>query len=211
MRLSTSDRTLLEQAVQKYEANLGMVEDYLAGRGIPAATARMYRLGYVNEPTPGLGDDEYVGRLAIPYLTPAGVVDVRYRIVNPALSGPKYLSRPGSTVRMYGVKALARASTFVGICEGEIDTIVCDGLAGIPSVGVPGASNWAKHYPLLFEGFQRVFVFCDGDQAGRDFGKKVASTIDQAVMISMPEGMDVNDVYRAEGPDGLTRRAGISE
>jgi DNA primase len=210
VRLSVSDRTLLEQAVQRYEANLEYVQEYLAGRGIPQAIARTYRLGYVAEPTPGLGDDEYVGRLAIPYLSPSGVVDIRYRIVSQSASGPKYISRPGSTVRLFGVNALAQASTFIGICEGEIDTIIAN-TAGIPSVGVPGASNWAKHYPLLFEGFQRVFVFCDGDQAGRDFGKKVISTLDQAVMVTMPEGMDVNDVYRAEGPDGLTRRAGISE
>lgn len=169
----------------------------------------MCRLGYVAEPTPGYGDGEYVGRLAIPYVTPSGVVDVRFRTLNNA--GPKYLSRPGSTTRMFGVSSLFTATTTVGVCEGELDTIVATHVARVPSVGVPGASNWQRHYPLLFEGFQRVFVFADGDQAGRDFARKVAASVEQAVIIDMPDGMDVSELVRAEGPDALRRKAGISE
>lgn len=208
-RPSVLDKSLLEQAVQTYESNLDQVVEYLEGRGIPRAVAVTCRLGYVAEPTPGLGDGEFVGRLAIPFLTPSGVVDVRYRTLNS--TGPKYLSRPGSSVRMFGVNSLFNAGTFIGIAEGELDAIVATHVASIPSVGVPGASNWQKHYPLLFEGFQRVYVFADGDQAGRDFAKKVASSIEQAVIVEMPDGMDVSDVVAAEGPDALKRRAGISE
>lgn len=208
MRQSALDKSLLEQATQTYESNLAQVEGYLAGRGIPAEVARTFRLGYVAEPTPGLGDDDYVGRLAIPYITPSGVVDMRYRTL---ASGPKYLSRPGSNVRMFGVESLFKAMTYVGICEGELDTVVATGVAQIPSVGVAGASNWQPHYPLLFEGFQRVYVFTDGDDAGRDFGKKVISTIEQAVLVPMPDGQDVNDVVRDRGPQALREMAGISE
>lgn len=206
MKQNVSDKRLLEQAVQAYEANLDQVVEYLAGRGIPVEVAHTYRLGYVAAPTPGLGDDEYVGRLAIPYLTPSGVVDIRYRTLSG--SGPKYLSRPGGKVRMFGVGALFTATTHVGVCEGEIDTIVAT-MSGIPSVGVPGASNWAKHYPLLFEGFQRVYVFADGDDAGRDFARKVVASLDQAVAVSMPDGMDVNDVVRERGPRALMELAGV--
>jgi DNA primase len=207
--LSVSDKNLLEQAVQTYERNLPTVEGYLAGRGIPVEVARTCRLGYVSSPTPGLGDDEYVGRLAIPYVTPSGVVDVRYRVVQG--NGPKYLSRPGTPARMYGVSNLFTAGRYVGVCEGELDTVVATHIAKIPSVGVPGATNWAKHYPLLFEGFERVYVFADGDQAGREFAKKVASTIEQAVIVQMPQDMDVNQVVQERGPDALRKMAGISE
>lgn len=209
MTLSVSDKNLLEQAVQAYEQNLPVVEAYLEGRGIPAAVARTCRLGYVSSATPGLGDDEYVGRLAIPYITPSGVVDVRYRVVQG--NGPKYLSRPGTPARMYGVSNLFTAGRYVGVCEGELDAVVATHLAGVPSVGVPGASNWQKHYPLLFEGFERVYVFADGDQAGRDFAKKVAATIEQAIIVQMPDGKDVSDVVSEQGPGSLKRLAGISE
>lgn len=208
MKQSVLDRTLLEQAVQTYEQNLPTVAAYLEGRGIPLETARTYRLGYVSEPTPGLGDAEYVGRLAIPYLTPSGVVDIRYRTLQG--SGPKYLSRPGANARMFGVSALFTPSSYVGICEGELDAVVAT-RSGIPSVGVPGASNWQKHYPLLFEGFQRVFVLSDGDQAGRDFGKKVVATMDQAVIVDLPDGKDVSELVQEQGPEALKRLAGISE
>lgn len=209
MKQSVLDRSLLEQAVQAYEANLPQVEGYLAGRGIPREVAVTYRLGYVAEPTPGLGDNEYVGRLAIPYLTPSGVVDCRYRTLSG--SGPKYLSRPGGKARMFGVSSLFAASTYVGVCEGELDAVVASSVAGIPSIGVPGASNWAAHYPLLFEGFSRVYVFTDGDDAGRDFGKKVAGTLEQAVVVPMPDGLDVSDLVGQRGPGALKEMAGISE
>lgn len=209
MKQSALDKSLLEQAVQTYEQNIGQVGEYLEGRGIPLAVARTFRLGYVSEPTPGLGDDQYVGRLAIPYLTPSGVVDIRYRTLHG--NGPKYLSRPGAAARMFNVSSLFTPSSFIGLCEGELDALVATGVASMPSVGVPGASNWQKHYPLLFEGFQRVFVFADGDQAGKDFAAKVASTVEQAVVVSMPDGQDVSDVVASEGPDALMRRAGVSE
>lgn len=209
MTQSVLDKSYLEQAVQTYEQNVAQVGEYLEGRGIPQAVARTCRLGYVSEPTPGLGDDQYVGKLAIPYLTPSGVVDIRFRTLSG--TGPKYLSRPGGKSRLFGVNALFAPTPYVGVCEGELDGIVATHVGRIPSVAVPGASNWQKHYPLLFEGFQRVFVFADGDQAGKDFAAKVASTVEQAVVVSMPDGQDVSDVVASEGPDALMRRAGVSE
>lgn len=208
MKQSALDKRLLEQATETYARNVDQVAGYLEGRGIPLEVARTFRLGYVAEPTPGLGDDEYVGRLAIPYLTPSGVVDVRYRTLD---GGPKYLSRPGSGTRMFNVGALFSATTYVGICEGELDALVATAIGNVPSVGVAGASNWQKHYPLLFEGFERVYVFTDGDDAGRDFGKRVVSSIDQAVIVAMPDGLDVNDVVRTKGQTALKEMAGIRE
>lgn len=209
LKQSVLDRNSLEQQVQTYQANLPMVAQYLEGRGIPQAVAATCRLGYVAEPTPGLGDDQYVGRLAIPYITPSGVVDIRFRSLQS--SGPKYLSRPGTQTRLYGVTSLFAPTQHVGLCEGELDAVVATHVAGIPSVGVPGASNWAKHYPMLFEGFTKVFVFADGDEAGKDFAAKVCASMEQAVVVTMPDGMDVSDVVAAEGPQALRQRAGISE
>ena len=146
-----------------------------------------------------------MGRLAIPYLTESGCVDLRFRMMS-GDSGPKYLGRPNATTRMFNVNALLIDSPVVAVCEGELDTIVMHALVGIPAVGVPGANNWKAHYRLLLEDVEQVVVMCDGDQAGRDFGKKVTGELDNAVAIHLPDGLDVNEAYMQHGSDWLEER-----
>ena len=206
-KLSVSQKKYLETAAEAYHEQIdAAVAAYLMGRGIGKEVATMYRLGGVAEPL--VGDDEYVGRLSIPYITPAGVVDIRYRACRPEQS-PKYLSRVGSHARLYNVQSLLRKSETICICEGEIDAITMDSLVGIPAVGVPGANNWRDHFRLLFEDYTQVFILCDGDQAGKEFGKRVAGEIDGATVIHMPDNMDVNDLYLSEGREGIRKRLGL--
>lgn len=207
MKLSASLRKSLQLAVERYAGHVAEAGEYLTARGITPAVAHTFRLGVVVDPVPG--DEEYVGRMAIPYITVGGhVVDVRYRALVPEQT-PKYLSRPAAVTRMFNVPALQIDSPVIAVCEGEIDTMVMHSLVGVPAVGVPGANNFKDHYRLLLEDFEQVIVWCDGDQAGREFGKKIASEVDNALVVHLPEGMDVNDCYLAEGPDALKRRAGL--
>lgn len=204
---SVSERQSLEQAAQAYAQDIQRAATYLAGRGIPLETAATYRLGYVTADNAQPGDMDMIGRLAITYNTDYGVLDIRFRDIDGG-SRAKYLSKPGSHTRVYNVQALTRTSTFVCVTEGEFDAIVADALCGLPSVGIPGASNWQPHYPLLFES-RKVFVLCDGDAAGREFGKKVAATVDGATVVPMPDGMDVNEVYVQLGAAEIRRRVGV--
>ncbi len=207
---SVSERNSLEQATQAYEADIHLAESYLAARGIPLETARTYRLGFVTVANAQPGDTDMIGRLAIPFVTPnGGVIDMRFRDIS-GEARAKYLSKPGSHTRLFGVGNLLKPSPFVCITEGEMDCIVADGLCGLPSVGVPGASNWQSHYPLLFEE-RKVFVLCDGDAAGREFGKKIAASVQGATPIFMPDGMDVNEVFLKFGPAEVRRKVGVSE
>lgn len=170
-----------------YEAEAGRVTEYLQARGIEAQTARTYRLGYA-------ADGEYAGRLAIPYITADGsVVDIRYRALTPE-QNPKYLSRPGSKSHLFSVGSLLADGDTVYITEGEIDAITLN-QCGLNAVGVPGASNWQEHWKRLFDDYDHVIVVCDGDQPGRDFGKKVAERIEGATAIHLPDGEDVNSMY----------------
>ena len=178
---------------------------YLEGRGITADVAHTFRLGYVAEPV--LGDEQYQGRLAIPYVTPSGVVDIRYRACG--AGEPKYMSKPGATGHLYNVSALQADSDVIALCEGEMDTIITNARAGVPALGVPGANAWKPHYARVFGDYNRIVLLCDGDQPGRDWGKRIAQTLDNAVVVSMPDGMDVNEVFLSEGPDGIRRRAGL--
>jgi len=204
--LSVDARKSLEQAAANYHFQLGVAKDYLRARGISKATADMYRLGVVANPI--IGDEQYVGRIAIPYITPTGVVDMRYRAMGNDDS-PKYLSRPGAHDTMFSVTAFQHDSDVIAICEGEFDTMIVNGEVGVPAVGLSGANKWKNWYARAFQDYRKVLVLADGDQAGSDMGKRIAQSIDVAVVVSMPEGMDVTDVFLAEGADGIRRRVGL--
>ena len=197
MKQSASQRESLTRAAKYYHSALHEAEDYLAGRGITLEAATRARLGVVLEPL--TGHEAYINRLAIPYLTRSGVVDVRFRSLD--LSEPKYMGMAGASTHLYNVGSLFRASSYICICEGEIDTITLDAVCGIPAVGVPGVNNWKKHYTRLLADFDKVFLFADGDNAGTDFGKSLSRELGNLVVVQMPEGEDVNSMYRLHGAD----------
>lgn len=201
MKLTASARKLLQETTLRYHADLPKVAGYLSGRGLTKEVADTFLLGYVTGDHPA--DADYTGRLAIPYLTPAGPVDVRYRIVSG--EGPKYLSRPGAKTHLFNVKDLHLDSPILYVAEGELDCVTASGMCGLPCVAVPGANNWQPHFKLLMADYLKVVVLCDGDEAGRQFGKTVCKEVDNAVAVSMPAGMDVNDVFLQGGREAVLR------
>ena len=205
MRLSKSQRELLAKATTNYEQNLDEILPYLMGRGITEETARTFRLGFVKEPE--IGHEPYIGKLSIPYLTPAGPIDLRFRSIVMD-NGPKYLSRPGATTHIYNVQALYEESEVLAICEGELDTVVAT-QAGFNAVGLPGANNWKPFYARVLADWGKIVLLCDGDNAGREMAKNLSRELDNVFPVFMPEGADVNDVYLNEGADGLRKRAGV--
>jgi DNA primase len=186
--LSSERRNLLERACQTFEAHREEVLGYLEGRGISLRAAEDYRLGCVPQ-TATEGFEQYAGMLAIPYLTPAGPVHFKFRRLDDGK--PKYIGLSGGNY-LYNVKALSDATDTIAICEGELDALVLSA-SGIPSVGIPGASNWQKHWRYIFADFSRVIAFVDGDDAGRNMAKSLQEKIDARPVI-LPDGMDVSDV-----------------
>jgi DNA primase len=205
MKQSVLQKELLGIAAATYAESIYLAEDYLASRGIPLEVARLASLGVVAEPEPG--HEQYAGRLSIPYITKTGVVDLRFRSLNPAVE-PKYMGMTGAETRMYNVTDVERASDYIGICEGEIDTLTMARVIGIPCVGVPGANSWKKHYTRLLADFERVFVFADGDQPGTEFARSLARELPVTV-IQSPDGHDVNSLYLQEGPTYFHSKMGI--
>lgn len=202
MKQSQSQRESLTRAAKFYHSALHEAEEYLAERGLTLEQATKARLGVVLEPL--TGHEAYINRLAIPYLTRSGVVDLRFRSMD--LSEPKYMGLTGATTHLYNVGAFFRATSYISICEGEIDTITLDVACGIPAVGVPGVNNWKKHYTRLLQDFEKVFLFADGDNAGSEFGKSLARELGNLVIVHMPEGEDVNSMYRAHGVEYFTNK-----
>jgi DNA primase len=55
----------------------------------------------------------------------------------------------------------------------------------------------------MMAGFQRVFIFGDGDKAGNEFSKEVATSLGNATRISLPQNEDVNSFYLQHGQQAL--------
>lgn len=201
-----SQKELLGLATRKYAESIYLAEDYLKSRGITMEVARLARLGVVNEPE--AGHEAYAGRLAIPYITKTGVVDLRFRSLNPAVE-PKYMGMVGSDTRMYNVLDIERAGDWIGVCEGELDTLTLSRCVGIPCVGVPGANSWKKHYTRLLADFERIFIFADGDAPGREFANSLAKEL-PVTIIGFPDGEDVNSAYTKYGAEFIREKAGIA-
>ncbi len=195
MKQSQSQKDLLRKATTKYAGNIFQAQSYLASRGIPIEAARLAQLGVVAEPE--IGHEQYAGRLSIPYITKTGVVDLRFRSLNPAVE-PKYMGLTGAETKMYNVLDIDRAGDFIGVCEGELDTITMSSCIGIPCIGVPGANSWKKHYTRLLADFERVFIFADGDQPGTEFARSLAREL-PVTIVQLPEGEDVNSMYVSNG------------
>ena len=197
MKQSILQKELLGKATENYGANIYQAESYLRNRGIPIEVARLAQLGVVEEPE--VGHEAYIGRLSIPYITKTGVVDLRFRSLNPAVE-PKYMGLTGAETRMYNVLDIEKASNFIGVCEGELDTITMSSCIGIPCIGVPGANSWKKHYTRLLADFERVFVFADGDQPGTEFARSLAREL-PVTIIQLPDGHDVNSMFVEAGTE----------
>ena len=202
MKQSALQKEVLGRAADRYAANIYQAEDYLKSRGIPMETARLARLGVVVEAE--VGHEAYQGRLSIPYVTKTGVVDLRFRSLNPAVE-PKYMGLTGADTKMYNVLDIERAGDFIGVCEGELDTLTMSSCVGIPCIGVPGANSWKKHYTRLLADFERVYVFADGDQPGKEFATSLAREL-PVTIVQFPDGEDVNSFYISNGAEAIRQK-----
>lgn len=202
MKQSRSQKESLGKAAAHYAKYIAQAEGYLASRGITLADASTAHLGLVVEPLPG--HEQFVGRLAIPYITPTGVVDIRFRSING--EEPKYMGMSGSETRLYNVRAISQATDFIAVCEGEIDAITLSYSCRIPAVGVPGANAWKRHYGRLLADFETIYVFADGDQPGSDFAKSLSKEFNSVIIMQMPEGEDVNSMFLRNGSGYFTEK-----
>jgi len=201
--LSRKQRQELEEATALYQTGVGLAVEYLRGRGIDQNSTGNARLGFVHEPYSG--HERFKGRLSIPGIGPKGVYSLRFRLLGDGK--PKYEGMPGVPSRLYNIRALHRKGLTVCITEGELDALILE-QCGLDAVGVCGAHSWKAHHPRMFADFEEVLVFGDGDDAGQEFVKSVVGSLRNARAVSMPEGMDVNDMYLRDGKAGILEMTG---
>ena len=202
VRLSTSQRNFLLQATQRYAVAIKKAEPYLLSRQLSVDEAKVFHLGVVEDPLPG--HEPYRGRLAIPYLTPSGVVDIRFRALGN--DDPKYMGLIGAKTTMFNTQACFVADKYICVTEGEFDCIMMSSKTVHPTVGIPGANNWKPHYAKILDDFDIVIVLADGDAAGLEFGKKISRELGNVNIVSMPEGEDVNSMMIRQGSDWVDER-----
>ncbi|CAB4140069.1 Archaeal primase DnaG/twinkle, TOPRIM domain [uncultured Caudovirales phage] len=202
MRLSNSHRQFLLQATHQYASQIHLAAEYLATRNLSVEEAQRFHLGVVKDALPG--HEQYTGRLAIPYITPSGVVDIRFRAIGNA--DPKYMGMPGAKTSMFNAQVVLTASDYICVTEGEIDCITMSVKTSHPAIGIPGANNWKPFYSKILDDFDTVIVLADGDSAGMDFGKKVSRELGNVNIVQMPEGHDVNSIVMLEGAEFINER-----
>jgi DNA primase len=202
MRLSSSQKNFLLQATQRYAAKIELAEEYLLSRHLSVEEAKIFHLGVVDDPLPG--HEAYIGRLAIPYITPSGVVDIRFRGIHN--EDPKYMGLVGAKTTMFNTQACFVADKYICVTEGEFDCIMMSVKTMHPTIGIPGANNWKPHYAKILDDFDTVIVLADGDAAGLEFGKKISRELGNVNIVSMPEGEDVNSIMIKKGSDWIDER-----
>lgn len=166
-------------------------------RGLSKALVSDLQIGYVG--TPMTGDSWFRDCVSIPYIQPAGITSIKFRSLN---GGEKYRYDKGQVHRIYNTPVLVGARNLV-ITEGEFD---CMSFleAGVPAVGVPGANSWKREWRRIFRN-REVTVFCDGDEAGRSLGSKLADELWGARIVEAPDGEDANSLLLSEGPEYLRK------
>lgn len=214
LTLSSLQRSTLQQAAERYAANVDLARDFLAPRLLEREHALGSLLGVCLDPMPG--HERFVNRLSIPYLTPAGVVAIRFRCLKDHDHGeakcPKYDSPVGFPTRLYNVAALHTDGDRVGCTEGELDALVATHVVGIPSVGVPGIKNFKDHMPRCFADYEEILVFADADEdekKGKAAAEKVVRKIAGARMVLPPKGLDLTEWVQRDGVEAVREACGL--
>lgn len=202
--LSPSQKASLKRASETYAGQLlaaksngalpAGVTDYFNEHSITPTIASKYKIGYVAEPLPE--DERFRGMISLPYLTNAGPVSIKYRSL--VEGEAKYAQARGQRGRLYNALSYFTAGSSVAVSEGEVDALVATEYLGIATLGIPGANGWQDAWGLIFKDFLTVFVFADGDEAGKEFAHKVSDAIGwRARTVQCPDGLDVASMVTA--------------
>lgn len=210
LTLSSSQRTTLQMAAERYAANVDQAADFLSARLLERSHAVTALLGVCRDPLPG--HERFVGRLSIPSVTPSGVVAMRFRCLEDHVCKDvdcnKYDSPAGFGTRLYNVAALHSDGDRVGCTEGELDALVATYVLGIPSVGCPGIKNWKPHFPRCFADYEEVLFFADHDEdedRGIKHAKRAARETPGGRLVLPPKGLDLTEWVQRDGVEAVKR------
>lgn len=196
-----SMRKLLEDRLVNYRQQFHESDSagstYWGNRGLTITTAAEFQIGFVKRPI--RGDQRFRNSIAVPYLTPSGIVSMKFRTIKDDTEY-RFAKDSGDPNRIFNTGALMQTQP-VWVSEGEFDAMAL-AQCGLPALAIPGATQWKDEWARVFRG-RDVTVVCDGDEAGRQFGEKLTSRIYGAKIIEMPDDEDVCSMLVSKGEDWI--------
>lgn len=125
----------------------------------------------------------------VPYLKASGEVGaVRRRSALAAKEGSFW--RKGDKLMPYGLPKLpeVKAAGYCIIVEGESDAWTL-WTAGLPALGIPGASTWRPEWAAYLDGIPTIYVWREPDAGGDTSRKRVAASLPDVRIIEAPAGV----------------------
>lgn len=181
-------------------------------RALSLDIIKQFKLGAVLGRDVSPTNERVRGFISVPYLSPTGVLSMRFRRPPDSEHPAKYWSPSGTRTRMFNTNSLVNPGHWIAICEGEFDTIAATH-AGIPAIGIPGVQSWASYMKHALSGFSRIVVLADNDDKGQGlaFGEMVAEQLEETKIVLAPAGHDVNSTLADLGIAGLREHFGIDK
>jgi DNA primase len=216
---SLPEKSLLGGAAESYHQQLLSQKEselyryLIVERGLTLETIKHFRLGVAQGQDVSPNHESKRGWLTIPYLSPTGVLSMRFRRPPDSDHQAKYWSPAGSKSRVFNTNALLNPGHWIAICEGEFDTMAAT-QAGIPAVGFPGVKSWQPYCRHMLSGFSRIVVLADNDDKdgqGAKFGEMIAEQLEGVEVALAPPGHDVNSTLKELGIHGLREHFGIDK
>lgn len=189
-----------------------LLDSLVNDRALSLDTIKAFQLGVVLGSGVSPSHESKRGWISIPYLSPTGVLSMRFRRPPDSESKAKYWSPAGTKNRVYNTSALLNPGHWIAICEGEFDTMAAT-QCGIPAIGIPGTQSWAPYVRNMLSGFSRIIVLADNDDKGQGnaFGEMIAEQLDEVKVVLAPTGHDVNSTLKELGIHGVREHFGIDK
>lgn len=172
----------LTKATREYHHNLHVALPYLATLGIDEATADRQQLGVVVDPQPGHAP--YRNRLAIPYITPAGVVNIQFVCIQDhdcEEAGHDKVEYEEPKLNIYNVTALHTAADTIIIAPTVIDAIVLSAYRNVVAV-----TEWQGFYERIFEDFDTVTVpYKETSKHQSQWARRIGAALSNAELINL--------------------------
>jgi DNA-binding transcriptional ArsR family regulator len=159
------------------------------------------------------------GGIEILYLTREGDLHtIQYRLTLEKVNGvDRFKWRTGDTRILYGLWRLPEwgdADTLY-LCEGTSDTWTL-WHADLPALGIPSATYWREEWWREVEGFERIVLIADADDAGAGLAQKLAETCPDSLrervqVLQLPDGVkDANELWQREGANAERFREALA-
>jgi len=203
------DMTTANEMLDMFQANAWADEpaSFFEARGLEHSTVQRFGLGYTGDRgRTAQGDVRH--SLVIPYEDGLGNLRyIRFRPLRPGYKGPKYVTATDQKAHLFAVRALDNDT--VHVAEGEIDAMIL-WQVGLKAVAVPGAQTFRPAWRHLFRQphVRRAVLVLDPDKAGMSAAKRLydqLSDVCDTHAVSLPKGMDVNDVFLRYGAETLRK------